>query len=247
MKKTPFLWFLALFLSLQACKLKPGSVPKPVDAGRSQGSTQADSLFWQPDPYSTLLRLHTPEGSMDIELFFHTGEHRQNMLRLVQAGFYDSLAFHRVIKGFMLQGGDPDSRQAKPKQMLGGGGPGYELEAEINSRFFHLKGALAAARTADEVNPLKKSSGSQFYIVHGSPVAQTQLDRIERQYNIAYSSTFRRLYEELGGAPQLDMEYTVFGRVYKGLDVLDRLALWTVDGMGKPQEKMWMVWEVIKE
>lgn len=235
------LFFLFFALLLQACKERPQPSPQ-----LSEAQKQAIEDM-QPDPYSSLLRLHTPKGSMDIELFFHTTAHRENMLKLVKEGFYDSLLFHRVIKGFMLQGGDPDSRQAPAGKRLGLGGPGYELDAEINNRYAHIKGALAAARTGDEVNPLKKSSGSQFYIVHGGSVQEEQLDRIERQYNTVYSSRLRRLYAKYGGSPQLDMEYTVFGRVYKGLDVLDRLALYEVDGLARPKKDMWMLWEVLKE
>ena len=140
-----------------------------------------------------------------------------------------------------MQGGDPTSKNAKANQRLGANGPGYELDAEINNRYFHIKGALAAARQPDEVNPDKKSSGSQFYIVQGSNVSDEQLDKYERELGIVYSPEQRRLYKLLGGSPQLDMNYTVFGRVYEGFDVIDSIAAQMTDKYDRPDIDIKMI------
>ena len=132
----------------------------------------------------------------------------------------------------MIQGGDPNSRGAAPGATLGGGGPGYLLDAEIGSP--HFKGALAAARTPDRGNPEKKSSGSQFYIVQGNPVNDQRLDQFERMKGIKYTEAQRKLYKEVGGRPDLDMEYTVFGEVVEGLDVIDKIAVVEGDRANRP-------------
>lgn len=187
-----------------------------------------------PDPFSALVALQTNWGEIRIELFFHTPTHRENFLALAKKSGYNDLLFHRLIKGFMAQTGDPTSKNARAGARLGSGNTGKDQEAEINTQYFHVRGALAAARTPDEVNPEKKSSGSQFYIVDGRPVLPEQLDRNERKYNISYSPNQRLLYQALGGAPQLDMEYTVFGRVYQGFAVLDSLMAQPTDKNDRP-------------
>ena len=168
------------------------------------------------------IEIITDYGTMKVKLFNTTPKHRDNMVKLVKKGFYDDLLFHRVINGFMIQGGDPESRNAPLTKPLGGGGPGYRIPAEISAP--HIKGALAAARTGGPANPDKESSGSQFYIVQGKPQTDQQLDAFERQKHIKYSPEQRRLYKELGGAPFLDMEYTVFGEVVEGMEVIDKIA-----------------------
>ncbi|MEL6866402.1 MAG: peptidylprolyl isomerase, partial [Bacteroidota bacterium] len=155
--------------------------------------------------------IETEFGNMKIVLYDETPVHRDNFTKLAREGFYDGTLFHRIIKGFMIQGGDPESKTAEAGQQLGGGGTGYTLDPEIGSP--HIKGTLAAARLGDHVNPAKKSSGCQFFIVQGSPQSDAQLDFFEKQKNIKYNETQRRLYKEKGGYPSLDMEYTVFGEV----------------------------------
>jgi cyclophilin family peptidyl-prolyl cis-trans isomerase len=167
----------------------------------------------------TYAEIETDFGTMKVKLYNSTPKHRDNFVKLANEGFYDDLLFHRVINGFMVQGGDPDSRGAGQEVRLGGGGPGYQTDAEIGA--LHIKGALAAARTP---NPEKKSSGSQFYIVHGNPQSDSQLDAIERQKNVKYSPEQRELYKTLGGRPDLDNEYTVFGEVVAGMEVIDKIA-----------------------
>lgn len=168
---------------------------------------------------STYALISTEFGDMKVKLYNSTPQHRDNFIKLAEEGFYDGTLFHRVIAGFMIQGGDPDSKTAPAGQSLGMGGPGYTIPAEIGA--LHLKGALAAARTN---NPEKASSGSQFYIVHGKPVTDAELDNITQRTGKTYSDVQRQLYQELGGTPQLDFEYTVFGEVVEGFEVIDAIA-----------------------
>ena len=191
--------------------------------------------------------MDTKFGTMKIELFFDAEKHRANFVKLAKQGFYDSLMFHRVIKNFMAQGGDPNSRTAKSGQRLGSGGTSYKQDAEIGQHYYHIKGALAAARQPDEMNPDKQSSGSQFYIVHGSSVSPIQLDKNERQYDIVYTEEQRKLYYKYGGAPQLDMEYTVFGRVYEGLNVIDSICYQPTDGYARPKDDVRIKVRVVRE
>ena len=182
----------------------------------------------EPDP-RTYATIETDFGEMRVLLYDTTARHKANFVKLAGEGFYDSLLFHRVIPGFMIQGGDPDSRTAAPGQPLGMGGPGYRIPAEIMMP--HIRGALAAARDG---NPEKASSGSQFYIVDGEPIDSLFLDRLEQAKGVRYSPAQRHLYQTIGGAPQLDGEYTVFGEVVEGLDVIDRIASVKRDRSDRP-------------
>jgi peptidyl-prolyl cis-trans isomerase B (cyclophilin B) len=197
-------------------------------------------------PNSCLVEITTDMGKMLIELYDDTPLHRDNFLKLAEEGFYDDLLFHRVIDGFMIQGGDPNSRNAMDGAMLGTGGPGYQVDAEFNEHLVHYKGALAAARTGGPTNPQKRSSGSQFYIVQGGPVSDQMLDMVEVRNGIHYSPEQREKYKEVGGTPQLDMEYTVFGRVIDGLDVIDKIASTRTDSRDRPEEDVQMKVQVIK-
>ncbi len=175
--------------------------------------------------------IETEYGNMKVLLYDETPKHKENFIKLANEGFYDDLLFHRVIDGFMLQGGDPESRNAAPGAMLGAGGPGYLIDAEIGSP--HFKGSLAAARTGAG-NPEKKSSGSQFYIVEGAPVTEAQITALENFKKIKYSDAQKALYAELGGRPDLDQEYTVFGEVVEGLDIIDKISVVPVDKANRP-------------
>ncbi|MFO8000331.1 MAG: peptidylprolyl isomerase [Marinilabilia sp.] len=140
------------------------------------------SLFSSCEEKEKKVLIETPYGEMKVKLYEETPEHRENFLKLVEEGFYDDLLFHRVIEDFMIQAGDPDSRNADEDQQLGSGGPGYKLPAEINyPEYFHKKGALSAARQGDQSNPEKESSGSQFYIVQGKKYSTEELDKMEEQ------------------------------------------------------------------
>jgi cyclophilin family peptidyl-prolyl cis-trans isomerase len=197
-------------------------------------------------PERCLVELETDMGVMLIELYDATPQHRDNFAKLAEQGFFDSLLFHRVINGFMIQGGDPDSRGAGPGQPLGMGGPGYTLPAEFVDSLFHIKGALAAARMGDQANPQKRSSGSQFYIVQGRPSTPDMLDRIEAQKGFRYSSDQRAAYLEMGGTPNLDRDYTVFGRVIEGLEVIDKIAAAATDNRDRPREDVRMRISLVK-
>ncbi len=181
----------------------------------------------------------TDYGDMKIKLFNSTPEHRDNFIKLTEEGFYDDLLFHRIIQGFMVQGGDPDSRNASQGQRLGTGGPGYTIPAEIGEH--HFKGRVAAARTPDQTNPERRSSGSQFYIVQGQNVPEQLLNQ-----NPNYSDEDIERYLRDGGTPQLDAQYTVFGEVVEGLDVIDRIASVQTGPNDRPVEDVRMKVSIVK-
>ncbi|MEX2235750.1 MAG: peptidylprolyl isomerase [Cyclobacteriaceae bacterium] len=238
-----------------------------------------------------LVTIKTKYGEMAAILYDETPKHKENFLKLVREKYYDSLLFHRVIDGFMIQGGDPDSKRSAQDQRLGNGGPGYTIEAEFKPRFFHEKGALSAARLGDAMNPQKASSGSQFYIVQGTkhPESQIKLDQqkydqalqqffqkpenkvyydsinaffqardekgyeaylvklkpvVEKQLGISVekdvSPELVKAYTTVGGTPQLDGQYTVFGKVIKGLDVIDKIAAQPKDPNDRPLDDVRM-------
>jgi len=182
--------------------------------------------------------IKTEYGDMKVLLYNSTPKHRDNFIKLASEGFYNGLLFHRVIEGFMLQGGDPDSRTAGKEQMLGQGGPGYEVDAEIGA--YHYKGALAAARQGDAVNPEKKSSGSQFYIIQGIAINDQLLQQMEQQKEFQYSEDARSGYLSQGGYPPLDGDYTVFGEVVEGLDVIDRISAVQTNQFDRPLQDIRM-------
>ncbi|WP_027455320.1 peptidylprolyl isomerase [Xylanibacter brevis] len=217
------------------------------------------------------VNIQTMLGDIIVRLYDETPIHRDNFIKLVKEGYYDGTLFHRVIKDFMIQGGDPDSKGAPAGKMLGVGGPDYTLEAEIKSNLFHKRGALAAARQGDEVNPERRSSGSQFYIVWGQVYNEGQLRQFSKQLRMqkvqdvfnALAAQHRteimqmrrdrnraglqelqdklvaeaegqvgkegltdeqlKLYSTVGGTPHLDGQYTVFGEVEQGLDVVEMI------------------------
>lgn len=222
-----------------------------------------------------VVTIKTNYGDMVAILYDETPKHKENFIKLAKEHFFDSTLFHRVIEGFMIQGGDPDSKNAQPGQPLGRGGPGYTVEAEFNPKFFHHKGALSAARLGDAQNPSKASSGSQFYIVQGSKMTEEEVKMDQMKLNQALQQFFQNpanraaydsvsviynsgdmkqyqdyimrmrprierttgistqkevtpeiinAYTTVGGAPTLDGAYTVFGKLLKGEDILDKIA-----------------------
>lgn len=197
------------------------------------------------DKKTEMVVLTTDYGEMTIRLYDETPLHKENFLKLAGEGFYDGLLFHRVISGFMVQGGDPDSRDAGPSAQLGRGGPGYTVPAEIKADFIHKKGALAAARQGDAVNPGKASSGSQFYLVHGAPVDTAAL---RRTGNTSYTDDQLETYGRLGGTPHLDGGYTLFGEVIAGLDVIDSIAAQPVNRRtNRPLKDIKMTAKIVKK
>lgn len=176
--------------------------------------------------YQKDVLLQTNYGDMQLRLSDLTPKHRDNFIKLVKSKYYDGVLFHRVIKNFMIQSGDPDSRNAVAGKPLGEGGPNYTIPAEFNSSLFHKKGALAAAREGDDVNPQKASSGSQFYIVQGKVWTSGALDTLQtkRLKGTVIPQDRRAAYMNEGGSPHLDGNYTVFGQLVEGFDVLDKIA-----------------------
>lgn len=192
-----------------------------------------------------LVKMYTTEGDIELKLYDETPAHRDNFVKLVKKHQYDSLLFHRVIKDFMIQGGDPDSKRAARGKFLGDGDLGYKVKAELMPElYFHKRGALAAAREGDDVNPKKESSASQFYIVWGTLFTKEQLERFRVQYGkkkgkeIRFTPEQVEAYTTVGGTPHLDGEYTVFGEVVKGLDVVDRIQNKRCDKYDRPLQNV---------
>jgi cyclophilin family peptidyl-prolyl cis-trans isomerase len=179
------------------------------------------------------VKIITPYGTITIRLDDQTPLHRDNFIKLARHHFYDSTLFHRVISGFMIQGGDPDSKHAKPGEELGNGENGYTIPAEFRLDLYHERGALAAAR---DNNPAKASSGCQFYIVQGKKWTDAELDNLEqgRLGGRKIPVDQREIYKTYGGTPQLDQSYTVFGMVVKGMDVVDKIATVKKDSNDRP-------------
>jgi len=202
-------------------------------------------LIVQP-PDECLIYIKTTEGDMLAKLFDETPKHRDNFIKLANEKFYDGLLFHRVIKEFMIQGGDPKSKAAKKGASYGGTGPGYTIEAEFREDLAHVKGALAAARLGGPANPEKESSGSQYYIVHGKEVTEADIKRFERRNGITYPPNVKKQYLEMGGTPFLDQNYTVFGIVIEGLDVIDKIVAKETGKSDRPKEDIKMEIRVIK-
>jgi cyclophilin family peptidyl-prolyl cis-trans isomerase len=178
----------------------------------------------------------TGKGVIVVRLSDSTPLHRDNFIKLVKAHYYDSVLFHRVIKKFMIQSGDPDSKHAKTGAELGNGGPHYTISSEFRPSLFHHQGVIAAAREGDDVNPKKESAGSQFYIVEGKKFTDAGLDSVERfrLHGRKIPSDQRAIYKTIGGTPHLDQNYTVFGEVIRGLNVVDSIAVVPTDKNDRP-------------
>lgn len=192
-------------------------------------------------------KISTDFGSIIIKLYDETPLHRDNFIKLADSGYFNGTLFHRVIQGFMIQGGDPTSINSPAGKMLGEGGPGYTIPAEfIPQKYFHKRGALAAAREGDQVNPTKASSGSQFYIVQGQVFTDSILTLMENYFQKKFTPEQRQAYSTVGGAPHLDGQYTVFGEVVEGMEVIDKIAAVQVDGFKRPYKDVKMSVEIIK-
>lgn len=247
------------------------------------------------------VKIDTSLGEITVRLYDETPLHRDNFVKLVKEGYFDGMLFHRVIRDFMIQGGDPDSKTASPGQSLGTGGPGYTIEAEIRKDLFHKRGALAAARQGDQVNPQRRSSGSQFYIVWGQIYKEGQLRQLSKQMEMqqmqqifdtlamehrdevlrlrkernhaglqelqdklvaeteakfkamkekgeisGLSDEQIRIYTTVGGTPHLDGQYTVFGEVVEGLDIVEKIQDAETSSSDRPEEDIKMTIAVIE-
>ena len=192
--------------------------------------------------------IETTEGNIRIMLYDDTPLHRDNFVKLVEEHFYDSLLFHRVIKSFMIQAGDPKSRNAEPGETLGEGDLGYTLPAEFMvPKHYHRRGAVAMAREGDKVNPERRSSACQFYIVWGKTYSTKELEAIQEKVKEAtngqttMSSEMFWDYRKVGGSPHLDGQYTVFGEVVEGLDVVERIQRVFTDDYNRPVDDIRIV------
>lgn len=191
-----------------------------------------------------LVTLNTKYGTLHMVLFDDTPLHKANFVKLVGKKFYDSLLFHRIIDGFMIQGGDPESKTAQPNQRLGGGGGNMErIPYEFKANHVHRKGALAAAR---DNNPEKKSSACQFYIVQGKKLTDEEVTQVAQRNGMDYTTQQRAEYMILGGTPRLDNAYTVFGEVIDNLDLIDTIAKQPRDSADRPKEDIKMSMTVKK-
>ncbi len=199
-------------------------------------SLQAQGLFGRKKADEPIILIKTTEGNIKIKLYDKTVYHKQNFLKLVKEHYFDSLLFHRVIPNFVIQAGDPNSKNAKPGKLLGDGGPGYTIPAEICPEYFHKRGAIGAAREPDQVNITRRSSGSQFYIVVGKVYTNKELDIMEKRLHTKFTPEQRKAYTTIGGTPFLDGQYTVFGEVIEGMDVVDKIANAPRDKHDRPKQ-----------
>ena len=189
-------------------------------------------LMCQAQDKETVVVIETNYGTIKAKLYNDTPLHRDNFIKLINEGWYNGSPFHRVINKFMIQGGqNADGRQD----------PGYTVPAEFRSNHFHKKGALCAARQADQVNPKKASSGSQFYIVQGKVYDDKALDMLEGRMGKVFSAKERQAYKTVGGTPFLDGEYTVYGEVTEGLEVVDKIAAVKTGRMDVPVEPVTII------
>lgn len=195
-------------------------------------------------PKNQYIRIKTEFGECIVKLYNETPLHRDNFLKLTKEGYYNGTLFHRVIKDFMIQGGDPDSRTAKPDSLLGEGGPKYTIPAEFRDSLFHKKGVLAAAR---DNNPEKASSGSQFYLVQGKVFTEEQLNSLEeKRLKFKIPEWQRQVYKTIGGTPHLDRNYTVYGEIISGLDMVDKIAVLATDKNNRPKSDVKMDITILK-
>ncbi len=199
----------------------------------------ATSCGFSKNKKQTVATISTEYGDIKILLYDETPKHKENFVKLAKEGFYDSTTFHRIMPSFMIQGGDPNSKDDDPRND-GQGSPGYTIDGEFNRKFLHFKGALAAARMPDQVNPEKKSSGCQFYIVDGTKFNTQQLNGIAQQKGINYTAEEKKRYTTEGGYAPLDLDYTVYGMVISGMDVVGKIIIQPKDRANRPFTNIYM-------
>ncbi len=190
--------------------------------------------------------ISTNLGDMQVKLYDETPKHRDNFIKLTEEGYYDGTLLHSVFKNFIIMGGDPDSKTASPDAKLGLGGPGYTLSPEFVSTIYPKKGVLVAARENDVKNPKRESSGSQFYIVHGRKYTSQDLDQLINKLGLICSDEEKAAYQTIGGAPHLDGNYTIFGEVVSGLDIIDKINNVALNSTTRPKEDVKVSIKIIK-
>lgn len=204
----------------------------------------------QAEEKETIVQIETNQGKIKVKLYNDTPQHRDNFIKLVNEKFYDGLLFHRVIKHFMIQGGDPDSKDATADAELGEGDLGYTLPAEIvYPKYFHKRGMLAAARTPDDINPDKASSASQFYIVWGKIYTDMELDNMieEGKFSGEFTPEQREAYKLEGGSPHLDGKYTIFGEVISGHRTVEKIQELDTNSSDRPMKDVKMKLKIVNK
>lgn len=203
------------------------------------------SIAFAAKPKHQYVKIKTEQGECIIMLYNETPQHRDNFIKLIKTGFYNNTLFHRVINAFMIQGGDPDSKDAAPNIQLGEGDVKYTIPAEFRDSLFHKKGVLGAAR---DNNPKMASSGCQFYIVQGKKFTDPQLDSLEKnRLHFKLPLWQRKVYKEVGGTPHLDRKYTVYGEVVRGLAMVDTIAAVKTDKNDRPLMNIKMTVTLLKK
>lgn len=196
-------------------------------------------------PLHRYVRIKTSKGEAIVLLYNETPNHRDNFLKLTKEKFYNGTLFHRVIKDFMIQGGDPDSKHAKPGDLLGEGDLKYQIDPEFRDNLFHKRGVIAAAR---DNNPKKASSATQFYLVQGKVFTDSELDRVENErLHRKIPADQREVYKTIGGVPHLDQNYTVYGEIVKGIEMVDAIASLEKDKNDRPFQDIPMQVTILKK
>ncbi len=189
---------------------------------------------------NSYVKIETPQGWCVVKLYNQTPVHRDNFIKLVQTGYFNGTTFNRILKNFVIQGGDPDSLYDKPHVLK----PEQKwLPAELDTSLYHKRGAVAMGRDA---NPTQSSYTTQFYIVDGKKLSSEQLDAIEKKYNVHFTQAQRQVYQTIGGTPFLDQHYTVFGEIVKGIALIDKITALKVDKSGNPETPVWMKLSLLK-
>jgi peptidyl-prolyl cis-trans isomerase B (cyclophilin B) len=236
MKKALFI-LTVLFMAFQQSGCSQSNPQDKAQVTPQTPANETPQVKPQGNTSETLVLIKTSYGDITAKLYNDTPKHRDNFIKNIKEGWYEDSPFHRIIKGFMVQGGgNKDGRQD----------PGYTVPAEILPNHIHVKGALAAARMPDQVNPQKASSGCQFYLVQGGILNDETLNSYEQRYGTKFSAEQRKAYTTLGGAPWLDGGYTVFGEVITGFEVIDKLAAVPTGPGDKPVNPVTMKIEIIE-